>query len=261
MVALDLTGAGSLKFYKRVAGTWALMSQQFTSIAAGNWYPAVGSYDRAFKIRANFSPTDTIPGYPSICSRSGQSGVILPVRLLQFTATQNKDNNLLQWKTATESNSDHFNIERSSDGQHFVVIGRVTAAGFSSTDISYNFTDAMPPTGINYYRLVMIDKDSHTDYSNTVAVINKKDQSLTIVAAQLSAGRNTMMLNVASSQNQKANLALFDMNGRMFLNEPVQLQKGMTTLNKSITALSRGVYYFKLFTAEETVVKNVFTTD
>ena len=261
MAALDLTGAGSLKFYKRVAGAWALMSQQFTAIAGGTWYPAVGSYNRAFKIRANFSTTDTIPGYPSICSRSGQSGVILPVRLLQFTATQNKDNNLLQWKTATESNSDHFNIERSSDGQHFVVIGRVTAAGFSSTDISYTFTDAMPPTGINYYRLVMIDKDSHTDYSNTVAVINKKDQSLTIVAAQLSAGRNTMMLNVASSQNQKANLALFDMNGRIFLNEPVQLQKGMTTLNKSVTALSRGVYYFKLFTAEETVIKNVFTTD
>ena len=69
------------------------------------------------------------------------------------------------------------------------------------------------------------------------------------------------MVTVASSQNQKANLAMFDVNGKMFLNEPVQLQKGMTILNKNITGISRGIYYFKLYTSEESIVKNVFTTD
>ncbi|MEI9956490.1 MAG: hypothetical protein WDM90_09365 [Ferruginibacter sp.] len=68
--------------------------------------------------------------------------LILPVKLINFTATDNKGKNLLQWQTATEINSDYFNVERSSNGQDFEVIGKVKAVGNSSNIINYNFTDA-----------------------------------------------------------------------------------------------------------------------
>ena len=182
----------------------------------------------------------------------------MPVKLTAIKVTENKGKNLLQWTTSTESNSSHFNIERSSNGQDYEVIGRVTASGFSSNEINYNFTDAAPLTGINYYRLAMIDKDNSKEYSSTVSILSKTNQSLNIVAAQLSTAKKDIILKIASTQNQKANLIIFDQAGKVILNEPVNLQKGMNTINKTTPVIPKGIYYLKLFTSDATVVKNIF---
>jgi hypothetical protein len=54
----------------------------------------------------------------------------LPVELLSF-AGKNIDpkTNHLTWETATEINSDYFQIERSTDADHFEKIGQIKAAG------------------------------------------------------------------------------------------------------------------------------------
>jgi parallel beta-helix repeat protein len=187
--------------------------------------------------------------------------VVLPIKLIDFAVTENKGKNLLQWTTALETNSDYFNIERSSDGRNFTSIGTAKAAGFSSTDINYTFTDAAPLTGINYYRLALVDKDNSKDYSKTVAVSNKTNESFSIAAAQLSRSNNNIQVTVISAQNQKTSIALFDANGKLFLNETVQLQKGLNTINKNTRALSSGIYYIKLSAADETVVKNILSKE
>jgi hypothetical protein len=91
--------------------------------------------------------------------------------------------------------------------------------------------------------------------------MNKKDQSLSITAAQLSAGRKDMSISIVSAQNQKASIALYDANGRIFLNEPVVLQKGINTINKNIPAVAKGIYYVKVFTTDEMTVKNILVND
>jgi len=188
-------------------------------------------------------------------------GTILPVQLINFGVTENRGNNLLQWTTAVESNSDYFSIERSSDGKNFTSIGTVKAAGFSSTDINYSFTDAAPLTGVNYYRLAQVDKDNSKNFSNTVAISNKSDKSLNIAIAKLSRSNNNMEVTVVSAQNQKTNISLFDANGKLFLNETVQLQKGLNNISKNTRALSSGIYYIRLSAADETVVKNVLSKE
>ena len=185
----------------------------------------------------------------------------LPVKLTAIKVTENKGNNLLQWTTSTESNSSHFNIERSSNGQDYEVIGNVAASGFSSNEINYYFTDAAPLAGINYYRLAMIDKDNSKEYSSTVSILSKTNQSLNIVAAQLATAKKDITIKIASTQNQKANLIIFDQGGRIILNEAVNIQKGMNTINKTTPTISKGIYYLKLFTTDATVVKNIFTAE
>jgi Right handed beta helix region len=187
--------------------------------------------------------------------------LILPIKLIDFTAMENSDKNLLNWKTANEVNSSHFNIERSSNGRDYEVIGRVNASGSSANEVSYSFTDAAPLAGINYYRLAMIDIDNTKEYSNIASVSGKKYQSLSIAAALLSSNRNNVTFTVASTKNQKASLVLFDANGRMLLNETIALQKGLTTLDKNTATISKGIYYLKIFTPDETAVKNIFSAD
>ena len=183
----------------------------------------------------------------------------LPIKLLDFNVKEISGKNLLQWTTSTESNSDHFNIERSKDAQFYETIGRVNASGFSTTEVKYNFTDAAPPKGINYYRLAMVDKSAATEYSKIVSITNKDNQSIGISFIYLSARNNTVSVIVNSSKTQTANLSIIDISGRTVLNTGVQLQKGNNTINKNIPPIAKGIYYVKLFTNEETIVKNTFS--
>ena len=69
---------------------------------------------------------------------------------------------MIKWSTSSESNSEYFAVERSSDAQNFIEIGRVTTAGNSSVPKSYSYTDDNPIEGMNYYRLKQVDSDGNT---------------------------------------------------------------------------------------------------
>lgn len=185
--------------------------------------------------------------------------VILPITLIDFTAKENAGKNVLNWNTASETNSGYFSIERSDNGSTFYSIGRVNASGFSTTEVKYNFTDANPLAGVNYYRLAMVDKDGSLEYSKIVSLTNKVSHSLAITQVNLSASSNTAMVIISSTKTQTANLSIFDVSGRVILNSQISLQNGNNTITKNLPAITRGIYYVKLFTAEETVVKNSFT--
>lgn len=54
---------------------------------------------------------------------------VMPVRLTSFTATAVKNTTQLNWVTAQEVNSSHFDIERSASTNNFAAIGRVSSNG------------------------------------------------------------------------------------------------------------------------------------
>lgn len=91
----------------------------------------------------------------------------LPVQLSSFTASKlNEQQALLEWRTASEINSEAFIIERSADGRKFEAIGRVAAAGNSSHPLDYRFIDTLPLAGNNLYRLKLMDIDGTSSYSS-----------------------------------------------------------------------------------------------
>jgi hypothetical protein len=94
----------------------------------------------------------------------------LPVELLTFDGYQNAFNIDLEWSTATETQSSHFDIQRSSDGQSFETIGTVGAAGYSQEVIDYYFVDRTPELGINYYRLRQVDTNGEFEILPMIAI-------------------------------------------------------------------------------------------
>ncbi len=92
----------------------------------------------------------------------------IPVSLLDFTAQPDKSRVIAQWQTSQEINSSKFIIERATDGSNFVAIGTVNAAGNSSLTRTYQFTDIDPRSGMNYYRLKLVDRDGSYKYSKIV---------------------------------------------------------------------------------------------
>ncbi len=94
----------------------------------------------------------------------------LPIELIAFTGTKRQADVQLQWATATELNSSHFNVERRSEDGGWRVIGRVEAAGNSLQRIDYGLIDTDPIDGINYYRLHQVDIDGTSSHSQVIAV-------------------------------------------------------------------------------------------
>jgi hypothetical protein len=88
----------------------------------------------------------------------------------------------LIWKTRTEINSRHFEIERSfGDSTGFIVAGTQPAAGNSSVSLQYKLNDPNNFTGISYYRVKETDHDNSHQYSNTIAVKGTGNKTAVVI--------------------------------------------------------------------------------
>ncbi len=111
------------------------------------------------------------------------SFTVLPVELTEFKVTATDNNVTLDWETATELQNKGFEIERSTDGETWEMIGFVEGNGTSLEINNYNFIDENFLPGINYYRLKQIDFDGAFEYSliKGIEIISQnKNQSIKV---------------------------------------------------------------------------------
>ncbi len=71
----------------------------------------------------------------------GSTSIPLPVEIVNFNVHCFKNTNQLTWQTVSESNNSGFNVEKSSDGNDWVVLGFVPGNGNSNTTVNYSYTD------------------------------------------------------------------------------------------------------------------------
>ncbi|SKC85616.1 T9SS type A sorting domain-containing protein [Ohtaekwangia koreensis] len=103
----------------------------------------------------------------------------LPVELVSFTVSPLEQERKVEvkWTTATERDNDYFTVERSADGYIFQEVERVQGANTTNTKQSYSILDAMPFTGLSYYRLKQTDLDGNYEYLGIrAATLNAKEQ-------------------------------------------------------------------------------------
>jgi hypothetical protein len=118
------------------------------------------------------------------CAKTSEVSVtvtdVLPVTLIAFKAVAREQQVALGWSTAEETNSSHFEIQRSASGDNWHVIGNVKAANDSRDKIDYDAIDNAPLIGSNLYRLKMVDHDSTFSYSKIVRVVFDSPELLSI---------------------------------------------------------------------------------
>ncbi|ACT92081.1 right-handed parallel beta-helix repeat-containing protein [Dyadobacter fermentans] len=107
-----------------------------------------------------------VTGFSGFFVKTRQS--TLPLNLVSFTATKEAGSNVLQWSTASEINTDQFEIQRSSNARTFVGVATVEAAGSGSSQYSYH--DRTGHDRTSYYRLKMSDLDGTFSYSKIISL-------------------------------------------------------------------------------------------
>ena len=79
----------------------------------------------------------------------------------------------LTWQVNNQrSSATSYEVERSSDALNFATIGNASVKKGSDASVSYNFTDAAPKGGKNYYRIKQYDDQGVYSYSKTIAINN-----------------------------------------------------------------------------------------
>jgi hypothetical protein len=138
--------------------------------------------------------------------------------IVSFIA-QKKDNNdvLVEWKTVSEQNINHFEIEVAKgetnfQNNNFEKIGQVTSPGNSNAERPYSFTDnETGKLAIRYYRLKIVYNDNTFIYSPVRSIIFD-DVIQWQVFPNPSNGGYKFQYNLA--RNETMNVKIYDVNGR-----------------------------------------------
>lgn len=102
----------------------------------------------------------------------------LPVKLAGFSGFAGLTGNNLSWVAEQETDNTGFEIERSTDGVHFIKIGFVSSKGNSSSRQEYSYADEVAVSGTAYYRLKQLDVNGNITYSDIVIIRRLQAQGL-----------------------------------------------------------------------------------
>ncbi|MDP4283306.1 MAG: T9SS type A sorting domain-containing protein [Bacteroidota bacterium] len=174
------------------------------------------------------------------------SGVALPVTLMNFNGVRQGDKNILSWSTASEQNNQGFEIQYSSDGNNFdklTFINSQAINGNSSSLLKYQFADLR--SGNTYYRLKQIDKDGKSSYSNIVYIKGDNINAITIGNIYPNPAKNSINVTIASPSNNKIEIEISDLAGKIVLRKATKIVKGDNNLSVNVTNLSSGSYILK----------------
>lgn len=177
-----------------------------------------------------------------------------PVRLVEFKGIRESNVTSLSWITASEENSSYFEVQRSTNGTDFIGIGKVAAAGESSSILYYTFEDSYPVNGLFYYRLKQVDFDGSHELSKIVSVSNEDETRLSLVPNPF---QKSSQLAVASPYSSSYSVFVIDLSG-MVVESAVDL--GIEEKVEIGASLSSGMYLLKVVVNEKTyhlkMVKN-----
>lgn len=158
----------------------------------------------------------------------------LPLSLISFTGISTEKGNELIWKTSSEVNFSHFEIERSENGKLFEKIGEIKG----NKSESYEYLDN---TDISYYRLKMIDLDNTFTYSKIVYIENPKNEQFTIYP-------NPSFDYFSVNNSDFAQLQIMDISGKI-----LKTYSKSNTNKYSLTGLAKGQYFIKIKTGNQLI--------
>lgn len=167
------------------------------------------------------------------------NAVALPVTLLNFTADKRGKTSRLSWTTANEVSTSRFVIERSVDGGRYAEVGSVVAAGNSSGNLDYVFSDMAPERGFNYYRLKVVNIDGSYNYS-PVRVLGFETKDAFVIFPNPARGSVTISLGEFVNN---ARINITDGKGQVVQKGIIQQSSAMQL---DVSHLPAGTYYVEL---------------
>jgi hypothetical protein len=259
------TGAGTLLWAFSAGAT----NSSQNNICAGLVIDSHGSAiitGQLYGTNADFDPSPT--GQCSLSSvglndcfvaKYDANGTFFPVEVDLFSASLLNDIVLLSWRTAGETSSHGFEVQRQvATGTTWAPIGFVPGAGTTSEARTYQFADGLhdlpSPVTTVHYRLRMIDTDGSYVHSPEVEVrLEVMPVSLTLSAPYPNPATDRITVPFTLASDASVRISLYDMSGALIrvATQGNLHDRGTHAVVVHTAGLSSGTYMLELFAGGE----------
>ncbi len=181
-------------------------------------------------------------------------GTALPIVLSSFSAKAQRRGNNIQWSTLSEVNSDFIEVLSSSDANRWEKIATVNTKGESSTRQDYSFLDKNP-FSVTYYKLNAVDNDGRNEFSEIVKVERSVRAGKMVVSPNPTA--NDIVVQVESTTDNSGTIRVVDMTGIVVIEQKINLNKGLNTIDISLRDLASGIYMLSMSSDDEVQIQKI----
>lgn len=215
------------------------------SFPASNLHAGANTISFTERITGGASNGDLMFDYVRL-EAAGTSAVILPVSISTIKAYKKLQGIQVEWTAQTETDVDHYEVEKSIDGLRFSKQAIVNAKGNSTSPVNYEWLDITPNSGNNFYRLKAVDKDGKVQYTKVVKVALAGDAGNMLVYPNQISG-NIFNLQLNNLEKGKYALNLYNMAGQRLMGKVIEHNGGSSiqTIELSYN-LAKGIYHLEL---------------
>jgi hypothetical protein len=121
-------------------------------------------------LRIAYHPSPTATTIAPFTSPAPASTVfsIVPAKLLSLEGSMNNNKVILNWMVGDNETADQFEVEKSTDGKHFIMAALVFGTDKPTTD-NYTFYEKASTKKI-MYRIKLINKNKVAEYSDIIEI-------------------------------------------------------------------------------------------
>lgn len=170
---------------------------------------------------------------------------VLDVDYTSFNGKKLNDYVKLNWTTMTESNSDHFIVEKAGRDSDFEIIGTIKSNGNTNEESNYDLIDYNPHPGVNYYKLKEVTTDGEVTAYKTISV-NFDD--LGQVSVYPNPTKENITVSASDFRGKNVQFSIIDIYGKTV--DVVKISQWSGKYNYNSTNLKSGIYTFTILDAQ-----------
>ncbi len=176
---------------------------------------------------------DVVVGSPTPLMGNGEE-------VLFVQASRNGLSAIVNWVANNSDQTDHFVLERSTDGHVFEVVKEVAAQANTGLEYYYQITDSSPVAGYNFYRIRQVFNDGHLRYSAArLVTFDARGQDMVVYPNPAS---NKVFVNLPHLNGASATLLLYNSLGQPVQKIQVDAIDGATPIEVVLDHLPEGSY-------------------
>ncbi|MDY0216348.1 MAG: T9SS type A sorting domain-containing protein [Bacteroidales bacterium] len=173
----------------------------------------------------------------------GVKNIPLPVELLYFNAICNCNDKEFTWETASEINSDYFEIMASANAKDYMPVAKIPAAGNSTQNIKYTHT-LQGQNDKTYYRLKQTDFDGQFELFNPISI--QCNSSLPIqVIIYPNPAQDELYCSIVTDEKMDVEIQIVNYLGQLCYVKNHSIEKGANTIDIS-SKYNSGLYLVKV---------------
>ncbi len=187
---------------------------------------------------------------------TGGNNCSLALDWLDFFGTDLNTSIRLDWLTANEEDVAGFQLQRAkANGIDFEDIAYIgSKVNNNGGGAAYDYNDAYYwRNQVNYYRLKEIDINGIISYSNTISIDKRTAKNTIKLDVFPNPAKNWVTFALNSPQEMAYKLKIYDITGRILLEEEGEIPLGYWTAPFSTQDLAAGVYVYKLTIGTQTI--------